>query len=221
MVATELKKRFTIKADENSTNDVVATSNDRFVELMNESYIRYCEYVYEKKNEDDLRYIQPLLVDDKLISEYTTRVGHQLFKLPENYFELSNLWGAGSNGTCSNQKFDLFEIKDLDRNMILNDEFSSPSFKYREAPFNFANNNIRVFTDNFKIDKVYLSYYRYPVKLRLVNPDFPESELDDSYELDLDEKAINRIIDIAIKEFDINNSNDRYQVNQLRAQSKL
>lgn len=222
MVASEAYKRFIIKANENSTNDAVAVSTDRFVELMNESYIRMMEYIYEHKNDDDMRYIQQMLVDDYSISKSIKNQDHINFELPENYFNFSNVWGIGSNKKCFNQKFDLFEIKDLDRNIILNDEFNSPSFKYREAPFNFSDNKIRIFvTEDFTIDKIFLSYYRYPKKLQLSDPSYPESPLDDTYQLDFDEKMINRIISLAVKEFDINNSNERFQVNQLRTQSKI
>lgn len=221
MVATEAYKRFLIKAEENSTNDVVTVSRDRFVELMNEAYIRQVEYVYEHKHDDELRYIQGLLVDDKPIQDSVKHADHQNFKLPQDFLFFSNVWGVASKGACSNKKIDLFEIKDLDRNLILNDEFNSPSFKYREAPYNFANNSLRVFIDNFSVDKIYLSYYRYPKKLRLQDPSNPESPLDDSFKLDLDEKFINRVISNAVKEFDINNSNERFQVNQLRTQSKI
>lgn len=221
MKASEVYTRYIIKAEENGTNDVVTVSKDRFVQTINEAYIRITEYFYEKKNDDDFRYLQPLLVDDKPIQKSSKHSDHIIFDLPDDYLNFSNVWGVGSNKTCSNQKFDLFEIKDLDRNVILNDEFNSPSFKYREAPFNFANNTIRVFVDGFSIDKIYLSYYRYPRKLQLIDPENPESQLDDSYELDYDEKVINRIVDLALKEFDTNNSNERFQVNQMRTISKV
>lgn len=221
MVASEAYRRFIIKSEENSTNDVVTVSKDRFVELMNEAYIRRIEYIYEHKNDDELRAIQSLLVDDKPLTESVKHADHQNFKLPTDFLLFSNVWGLASKGECYNQKLDLFEIKDLDRNVLLNDEFHSPSFLYREAPYNFSSNNLRVFTTDFTIDKVYLSYYRYPRKLRLINPNNPESPLDDSFQLDLDEKEINRIITLAVKEFDINNSNQRFEINQLRTQSKI
>lgn len=221
MVATGAYKRFLIKAEENSTNDVVTVSRDRFVEIMNEAYIKQVEYIYEHKNDDELRYIQGLLVDDKPIEKSVKHADHQNFELPKDYLFFSNVWGVATKGECKGQKIDLFEIKDLDRNLILHDEYNSPSFKYREAPYNFANNKIRVFIDGFSVDKIYLSYYRYPKKLRLTDPSNPESPLDDSFELDLDEKFINRVISNAVKEFDMNNSSERFQLNQLRTQSKL
>lgn len=221
MKASELKTRFIIKSEENGTNDAVSVSNDRFVQLINEAYIRIVEYYYEKKNEDDLRYIQELLVDDFPISKSVKKAGHQSFSLPKDYLEFSNVWATAGDGKCQNQEIELFEIKDLDRSVILNDENNSPSFKYREAPFNFASNTIRVFTNNeFNVEKIYLSYYRYPRKITLLNPNNPESPLDDTYDVELDEKVVNRVIDLALKEFDINNGNERFQANQLRTISK-
>lgn len=220
MKASELYDRFILKTEENGTNDNASVDKGRFVILINEAFQKFTEYIYEKKNEDDLRYIQSLLVDDTSINKSKKNQDHQNFPLPSNYFEFSNVWAKGSNKTCTNQKFDLYEIKDLDRNIILNDEFNKPSFKFREAPFNIADNAIRVFIDNFTIDTLYLSYYRYPVKVKLTSPEDPESQLDDTYELDFDEKALNRVLSIATKEYDINTSNPRIQLTQNQAQIK-
>lgn len=221
MTASEVKKLFIIKSEENSTNDSIAVSNDRFVELINEAFIKISEYFYEKKNEDDFRYIQELIVDDVKLKKAKKHLDHQTFELPKDYFELSNVYAVANNGKCYNQVLNIYEIKDLDRNDIMNDEFNSPSFKYREAPYNFAGNKLRVFTKDFEVDEAYMSYYRYPKKVRQTDPSNPESPLDDSYQLDFDEKVINRVVSLAVKELDINNSDERFQVNQMRAASKL
>lgn len=221
MTASEVKKLFLIKSEENSTNDSISVSNDRFVEIINEAFIKIVEYFYEKKNEDDFRYIQELLMPDTELEKSNTYLDHQSFKLPEDYFEFSNIYALGSKGKCTSQKLELFEIKDLDRSIILNDEFNSPSFEYREAPFNFFNNKVRVFKKDFNIDKAVMSYYRYPKKVRLTNPKNPESQLDDSYQLDFDEKVIHRVVSLAVKEFDMNNSDERFQLNQIRTASKI
>lgn len=212
MKATEIYNRFLLKSDKNSVNESLSVDRGRFVELYNEHQYRFVEYIYNKKGDDDLRNIQTLLVESVPLSRTFKDKDSVVFELPSDYFEFSNVYGLGSKGSCTNAKIDLFEIKDMDRNLILLDEFTSPSFEYREAPFIISNNSIKVFTDDFSIDNIVLSYYRYPKPVRLLFPNNPESELDDSYDLDFDEKIINRIVSMAVSGFDVNNMSERWQL---------
>ena len=130
MNSSQVFDRFLIKAEKNSTNDFIAVDKGRFVELGNEAINKYVEFIYERKNQDDLRNIQTLLVDDKKIPG-DIKDGYTLFPLPENYFDFSNAYGSATKGSCK-AKISLFEIKDFNRNLIIfADEFTTPSFEYR------------------------------------------------------------------------------------------
>lgn len=221
MKASEAYEKYLIKSERNSVNDGLSTDKGRFVITYNEYQNRFVEYTYEKKNEDDIRYIQILLKESIPLKYKNKKSDHYTFELPEDYFDFSNVYGKASKGDCSNKKIDLFEIKDFDRNLILADEFTSPSFEYREAPFILSNNTIKVFTSDFDIDSVTISYYRYPKQLTLVNPENPESDLDDSFELDFDNKVIDRIISASVGGFDINNNSERWQLHNLSSKTEL
>jgi len=52
----------------------------------------------------------------------------------------------------------------------------------------------------------------------LIDEDDPEMGLDDSYVLDFDEKSLNSITSLIAREFDINTSNERFQLQELRQQ---
>lgn len=208
MKTSELYNRFLIKSEKNSINDNVSVDRGRFVELYNEHQFRFVEYIYEKKNEDDLRHIQSLLIESLPLTYISKENDSILFKLPNDYFEFSNVYGVGSKGKCSGVKLDLIEIKDLNRNLILSDEFTSPIFEYREAPFIISNNTVKVFVSDFNVDSIVLSYYRYPKKIKLLTPSNPESEFDNSFDVDFDEKVINRIISSAVSGFNVNNISD-------------
>ena len=220
MNATQVFDRFLIKSEKNSTNDFIAVDKGRFVELYTEASNKYVEFIYERKNQDDLRYIQTLLVDDKKIPG-VPKVDYSLYPLPENYFDFSNAYGSATKGSCK-AKISLFEIKDFNRNLIIfADEFTTPSFEYRESYFTFSQDKLKVFTtSDFKIPHIHLSYYRYPKQLKLINPENPEEGFDDSFELDFDEKVINRILDMTVSIFDINEDNPRYQINYQMAKTK-
>lgn len=219
MNALQVFDRFLVKAEKNSTNDFIAIDKGRFVEIYTEASDKFVEFIYERKNQDDLRYIQTLLVNDKKIPG-VQKDDHFLFDLPDNYFDFSNAYGSATKDKCKG-KISLFEIKDFNRNHIIySDEFTSPSFEYRESYFTFTENKLKVFTTDFKIPHIYLSYYRYPKKIKLLNPENPEEGFDNSFELDFDEKVINRILDMAVSIFDINEDNPRYQINYQMSKTK-
>lgn len=222
MIASEAYDRFLIKAEENSTNDNVSTDKQRFAEIYNEAQIRFLEYIYDQKADDDIKYISSLLVLDENIKEPLKGREMYSFKLPSDYFDLSSAYALASQGDCKNKKMDLIhDIDDFNRPYFLSDEFTRPDFKYRESLMNIGGGNINVYYTDFTVDSVFLSYYRYPKKIQLQNPDNPESSLDDSYTLDFDERAINRIISAAVSALDVNNSSERWQLNNLFSKKEL
>lgn len=221
MTVNELYDKFLIKSERNSTSDGVSVDKGRFVSLYNEHQNRFVEYIYEKKNEDDIRYIQSLLVNQN-IRRFDTQNNVSFFLLPSNYLDLSNVSGRASKGNCSGQKIYLFEIKDFNQNIVLSDEFTKPSFEYRECPYIISDNKVKVFTSSdFKLDSINLSYYRYPNQISLLDSDDPESGFKDNV-IDFDDKVIDRIITLSIGGFDINsNNNERWQLDQLSSKNKV
>lgn len=220
MTATEAYDKYLIKAEKNSVNDGLSTDKGRFVILYNEHQNRFIENIYERKGTDDIRYIQYLLVESKPIKSSNKKNNYYKFELPVDYFDFSNVYAKASKKDCINKQIDLYEIKDTSRNYILSDEFTSPSFEYREAPFTFSDNAINVFISDFQVDSIILSYYRYPKQIIQVDPENPESDLDDSFELDFDDKVIDRIISDTVSGFDINNNSERFQIHKASAQTK-
>ena len=214
-------QKFIIKINKNATTDSISCDKGKFTVILNEVQNRFEEFILDKRGDDEIRYIQHLLVEDHVISSSTSNKNSQNFKLPANYFDLSNVFAEATKGECTAQKIDLFEIKSEDQNNILRDEFNSPSFKHREAPYNLSSNNIRVYTDNFKVDRINLSYYRYAKQITLLNPSDPESPFNPNTNLEWDEKTADRIISLAASEFELNNGSDKFQANKMNAAQKI
>lgn len=214
--------RYLLKIEKNSINDNISTDKQRFVEIYNEYQIRYCEYIYNSGSKDDLRYIENLLILEKLISESIKNRETYSFELPKNYFNLSSVYALGSKGNCSNKRIDLpIEISDLNKSVYMIDDNTKPSFEYRESLYTVGNGNINVFYTDFEINKIFLSYYRYPKKIKLLNPDNPESNFDDSFELEFDDKTINKILTATASGFDINDNSERWQLNNIFSKKDL
>lgn len=213
--------RFIIKVNENITTDKVSCDKGRFVVLFNNSQNRLIEYFLDKKFEDDIRYIQKIRVDDKVLSSSNKHFDHQEFTLPKDYFDFSNLYVRATKGQCEKQKIDCFEIKDDDRNNILRDTNQSPSFKYRETPFSISSDQIIVYTlDEFTIDSALLSYYRYPTQIGLINPENPESGFNLNNP-EFDDKFVGRVIDLCASEFLLNTDDQKFQVEKANAINKI
>lgn len=222
MKPSEVYNRYILKAEKNSLNDGISTDKGRFLEIYNEFQIRFFEYIYDLKNEDDFRYIESLLVKEHKINDSKRSRETYSFELPKNYLDFSSAYALGSKGNCTNKKIDLpKEIKDIEKSIFLIDAYTRPSFEYRESFYTIGSGFINVFYTDFSIDSVFLSYYRYPKKLKLLNPNNPESDFDDSFDVDFDEKSINKIISAAVSGFDINNNSERWQINNILAKKDI
>lgn len=221
MTTKQFYESFIIKINESATTDNLSCDKGRFVVLANNVTNRLIESFLDRRFEDDIRYIQKILVDDYKVSSSTFHLDHQDFPLPENYFDFSNAYALASKGECKKQKIDLFEIKDENRNNIMTDEFSKPSFKFREAPFNIASDKIKVYTaKDFSVDDLILSYYRYPVQIGLVNPEDPESDFNNKNP-EFDDKFMNRVISLCASEFYLNTDDGKFQAEKANSAQKL
>ena len=217
MTSKQAYENFIIKINENASTDGVACDKGKFVKIFNTEQSKLIEYFLEKKFEDDIRYIQAILVDDKKLSSSNKHLDHIDYELPKDYFDFSNLYVIAKKDKCTD-KVDCFEIKDDDRNLVLRDTNLQPSFKYRETPFHLSSNKIKIYLLDFEIEKAYLSYYRYPKQLSLVNNEDPESDFLENPEFD--DKFVNRVIDLTVSNFFLNNDDQKFQAQKMQALQK-
>lgn len=208
------------KVEKNATNDNVATNRGRFVLLFNESQNKFLEIILQQRGIDDVRYVQNFLKLDKQISYSSITQDHYNFPLPKDYFDLADVRAKASKGDCQDLLF-LYEIQVENLNIVLQDEYTKPSFEWREAPYTVNSNTVSIYTDRtFKVDKILLNYYRYPNQISLINKENPESKFNESILIEWDDKSLDTIISIAAGESDINQNNPRFQVQRLRTQKQ-
>ena len=218
----EAYHKFINKVNENHTNDNIVVDKPRFVSLFNEYQNRYVEWVLEKRNEDEIRNIQVLVVSNKPLQKSISTFNNTQYKLPKDYFDFIDITGFVRDKECGNIKFDLFEAKGENVSVLFADENSKPSVKYRESFYTFGNNKVIIYRDNFDFDKVYLSYYKYPTKVDISG----YIRIDGSSSVDtnpiFDDKVVDRILSGAAKGFDINTENyNKVQFDNDRIFSKI
>lgn len=213
----QVRDRYLIKAEANGTNDNIATDNLRFCLLYNEAQNKYVTLHLQQRGIDDVRYIQNFLVLDKKIPCTSKTQDKYDFTLPENYFDLADVRAKAIKNECSDF-INCFEIRTENLNEILQDEFNKPSFEWREAPFTVNSNKLSIYTDNFKVSEILLNYYRYPNQIRLTDSENPESHFDENFPIEWDDKALDDIVSLMVMNYDMNEGNPRYQIQQQRIQ---
>lgn len=220
MTTNQTYESFILQINANATTDNLSCDKGKFVVMYNQEQNRFIENLLDRKFEDDIRYLQQILVSDKEIPSSNSRLNATYFDLPKNYFDFSNVYALASKGKCQKQKFDLFEIKDDDRNLILFDSNNQPSWKYRESPFSIQSKQVKVYKDEtFNLDKILLSYYRYPQQIGLIDYEDPESNFN-ANNPEWDDKANNRIIDLTVSSFFLQMGDQRFQVEKQNAIQK-
>lgn len=221
MNSNQAYESFIIKTNKNAQTDNMSVDKGRFVKLFNEASNKFVEWVLEKKNEDDIRYLQPIL-KTKIEKSSVIKPNYQLFKLPTNFFDLGDVSGKASSECCKDVVYELFEIKVDNSEVIINNELIQPSSEYREAPYYLQSKNIKIFTDNFKVNSVEITYYKYPQYIELINEDNPESEFKNSEEvLEFDDKVLDRIISIAVADNSQNTGSQKVQLDKMRVSNKF
>lgn len=220
--AQEAYERYLVKSEKNGTNNNLSTSKGRFVTLYNELKNRVVKWYLNNKNLDEYKDIQVLLVDDRKLTPASNHLDHVDFKLPEDLLENSFVRAVATKGKCKNEDIRLFEIRDEDRGDILQNAHFSPSFNYRECPYTFSSNFLKVYIEeDMEINKVIMSYYKYPNKIALIDPNNPESDFDSTKRIEFTDEVLDRIISAMVGDFKMNNENPSFQVDKMREKENL
>lgn len=221
MLVEQAYQKYLNKVEKNGVNDNISTDRGRFVILFNESQNKIQESLLDRRGEDDIRYIQKLLVTNKKISFTNKTDQYYKFPLPGNYFDFANVYASCSKDSCISQKVYLFSMKEEDANEVLQDEFNKPSFTWRESPFTIGSDAINVYYDDFSVDSIVLSYYRYATQIALLDPEDPESRFNETQKIEFDDKLVDRILSVCAGEFELNNEDPFYQQQLQRAVTKI
>lgn len=221
MLVEQAYQKYLNKVEKNGVNDNISTDRGRFVILYNESQNKIQESLLDRRGEDDIRYIQKPLVPNKEISSKTKTEQYYKFPLPGDYFDFANVYASCSKDSCSSQKIDLFPMKEEDKNEVLQDEFNKPSFLWRESLYTIGSDAINVYYDDFSVDNISLSYYRYANQIVLLDPDDPESQFNETQKIEFDDKLTDRIISLCAGEFELNNEDPFYQQQIQRVVTKI
>lgn len=147
--------------EKNKTNSNLNLDISRFVIYFNLAKTRLQTYFLEKRNEDAIRLMAPYLLLNISLTEVSDEGLFQTFELPDDYFEYSNILIYASTEECKDKIITGHEIKSENIHQYLNDEFTRPSFPFRETVYLMSQNGLTIYTDNtFTITEAKLNYYK-------------------------------------------------------------
>lgn len=211
MTTNEAYQKYLIELQANGSTDNIQTTKGRFAINYNKAQNRFIEWLIERNNEDDNRYLQVIKILDKGLTKQDSMFDKDIFKLPSDYFDLLNLnaYASSEECDCKDQLFDMTEIKTDNLNNYLTSVDMDPSFKYRESIYVVSEDSVILYKDGFDFDTAKLSYYRYPKQVTLQNQGNPESALVDT-QLEFDDKVIDRIITLASAISSLNDNDPKY-----------
>lgn len=203
------------KSEQNLTNGGIKMDKARFVQLFNAEQNRLIQYILGEKNDENIRKIQQLVVYYKKLERNGDKPIPQceMFSLPDDYFAFSNISAQFIRGRCSADDFSIFEVKNEDVNEFLTDENNKPSFDYRETFYTIGQNSVAVYKDDFDIENVFLTYYRYPKQINLDGYRMADGSRSYNSDPELDDKLVDEILNMVQKQFALNeNDLQRYSI---------
>lgn len=214
--------QFVNQVNRNATNNNLSVDKPRFIMLFNDIQNRYVEWILEKRNEDQIRYVSPLLTPHKQLDKVGTKTEYDEFELPSDYFDLSNMHVFASNGSCSDVRLKTWEIKNEDYEELFFDENNTPSLKARETFFHTANQKVLVYKKDFTVQKALLSYYRQPVQVDIEGYKRSDGTQSQDVDPELEDKAVGRILVAMNKEFSsISKDPNQYRIDNDRLFSPI
>lgn len=222
MKISEAYLQFINQVNRNLTNNNISVDKPRFIMLYQDVERRYLEWILEKRNEDAIRYVSPLLIPYKSLQKVGSKKEYDEFKLPTNFFDLSNLHISAGQSSCGDIRLKSWEVKSEDVEEKYHDKFNEPSLKARETFYHTAEGNILVYKKGFSIQDALLTYYRYPRQVDISG--YIKSDGTQSQDIDpeLDDKVVGRIILAMAKEFSaINKDGNQYQIDSNRLFSPI
>lgn len=137
---------------------------------------------------------------DSNLNKYTV----SLSGLDPKYMFYMDSYLITSKGKCKNRivyvNNDL--VKHADLTILLTNSNYKPSFEYQETFSISSSDELWYFTDgSFKIDKVYLSYLRYPAYIAFAGFELPDGTvITNQQDCELEEYLEDELVDLAVKD---------------------
>lgn len=221
MTSVEAFKKFQVELNKVDTEDNIDISPGEFVLIYNKWQNKWFEKQYRNKSTRYVDDVQQLINTDKILEKSSTNEDFSEFKLPSDYFDYIRSNSIGSTDSCKRNLYNI-EVKIINLDLYLNDEYHSPSFEYKQTIVFIASDKIRAYKKGFEIDNLLLTYYRYPKQIDIegyIRIDQTEST---NIDPELSDNYVDEIIDMCVTDVQrIYENGDGFNLSQNRENNNI
>jgi hypothetical protein len=121
--------------------------------------------------------------------------------IPEDYLQWKRVDIYAEKDCCDKRRMTVYLAEEGNLNQLLRDKAKQPSFEWAETFATLINNTVHLYTNNeFEISEAYLTYYRQPRKIQILNCSDPYTGITSTTEVQSEFKddIIELIIDEAV-----------------------
>lgn len=208
MTPRDIYKLFETKLNKNSTNSNIKVPLGVFVILWNEQKRTWLNQKLRiKESTSSIDDLEELLEVDVPLELLVSNSEKDTFKLPDNFFKRVSSYSIATKGDCKNKKIVNWVYKPKDVEVILSNSNFNPNFEWEETVAVLAGNNLQVYKIDFKIKKVYLTYYKEPKDLDISGYIRSDGTSSIDVEVDLSKENIEEITNRTVLEVSFNYEN--------------
>jgi hypothetical protein len=191
-----------MRTEKNVSNDGISLDKSRFVNLFNQSMLKFVDDALQKKSDTDVEDVRILLKTDQPLKRLYKKNEKVSFEFPEDYYSFVNVRCVTASNGCTTSDFNLWQAKPENVHELLADVNNSPSFKYRETFYTIGDSGIHVYTTpGLDISKAHLAYYRQPRQVDIAGYLHPNGIPSANIDPEFADRIVVRIMDICVKEY--------------------
>jgi hypothetical protein len=165
------------------------------------------------RRKDDL---QKLLIKEPIPA--VKRDDYYEGEIPENYLQWKRVDIYANKDCCSKRRMTVYLAEEGNLNQLLRDKAKQPNFNWGETFATLINNTVHMYTNNeFEIEESYLTYYRQPRKIQIVDCSDPYTgvisitEVECEFKDDIVELIIDEAVSIIAGDIESGNQFSRNQ----------
>lgn len=199
MTSREAYKRCLLKANKNDTNEGIYISIGDFVLMYNEYFLVWLqERLKDFGDNFDINTLEFLLKVNIEVPVLEVTDQYVEVQLPTDLFRYRASYSLASNDSCKNIRIFNYDKNAANLNPILQDVATGPNFDYEETPCLLSQGKLKIYRDDFNIEKVLVTYYQKPEKIDIAGyiriDGTPSEDIDLSYPDEVVNEVINRVV---------------------------
>lgn len=186
---------FVFRLNKLGTNSNQNVQYPQFVSLINKAQLHWVEQRIKVKEQNQIRSeeLQRLLKDHEATPP--RQENFYRLKLPVDYFRYERLYAPVKG--CKSVVYGMFR-EEGNMNALLQNAHTKPSSAWEEVLVTVFDKSLRIYVDNFSLDKIHLKYFRLPTMVDIAGY-LTNGKPSKNIDLEFEHVDAHEIIDLAVQ----------------------